>query len=132
MFKPDFAIISTKHLVTELHLIPFSLILLVMKQIALPLFGFPILLITCLDNDRLNWTPLGPFTITNQHTYKEILREKKGVFPILSHTHSENNRSPNSNQAYDLTGALQLSHRTLMGATGCHMFNSCWEKPIFQ
>ena len=41
-----------------------SVIILVIKQIGLPLRGRPILLITRI-NYRPNWTPLSPFTITN-------------------------------------------------------------------
>ena len=41
-----------------------SVIILVIKQIGLPLRGRPILLITGI-NYRPNWTPLSPFTITN-------------------------------------------------------------------
>ena len=42
-----------------------SVIILVIKQIGLPLRGRPILLITRI-NYRPNWTPLSPFTITNR------------------------------------------------------------------
>ena len=42
-----------------------SVIILVIKQIGLPLRGRPILLITRI-NYRPNWSPLSPFTITNR------------------------------------------------------------------
>ena len=42
-----------------------SVIILVIKQIGLPLRGRPILLITRV-NYRPNWTPLSPFTTTNR------------------------------------------------------------------
>ena len=42
-----------------------SVIILVIKQIGLPLRGRPILLITRI-NYRPNWTPLSPFIITNR------------------------------------------------------------------
>ena len=42
-----------------------SVIILVIKQIGLPLRGRPILLITRF-NYRPNWSPLSPFTITNR------------------------------------------------------------------
>ena len=42
-----------------------SFIILVIKQIWLPLCGHPILLITHYYDYRPNWTPLSPVTITN-------------------------------------------------------------------
>ena len=50
-----------------------SVILLVIKQIGLPLRGRPILLITHNYDYRPNWTPLSPVTITNTIFLKNVI-----------------------------------------------------------